>query len=46
MKIVIHGNKVNLCDSCRKDYESCDSYRINGNYIESDTGDIMLLCQI
>lgn len=40
MKIMIRDNKVNLCDSCRKDYESCDSYGIENDYIESDTGDI------
>ena len=40
MRIVIRDNAVNLCDSCRKDYESCDSYGINDDYIESDTGDI------
>lgn len=40
MRIVIQGNTVNLCDSCRKDYESCNSYGIHEDYIESDTGDI------
>lgn len=40
VKIVIHGNTVNLYDSCRKDYETCDSYWIHHDYIESDTGDI------
>lgn len=40
VRIVIQGNRVNLCDTCEKDYESCDSYGINNDYIESDTGDI------
>ena len=38
VRIVIRDNTVNLCDSCRKDYETCDSYEHKGNYFEGDYG--------
>lgn len=36
MKLIISGNEVNLCESCEKNWESCDAY--DGDYYEGDNG--------
>lgn len=36
--IKIHGNKVDLCRTCEKNYERCDAY--DGEYLFGDTDNI------